>query len=212
MSKTMNIAFLVFVLLYMLGLFYVVDFLWLLKIIPIAITGVSVFKTQASSSRSVLIVALVFSGCGDLLLAFDEFIFGVAAFLLAQLSYALIFKAYWQSISTRWAMSVGLLIYMVFMAWLLLPSLGDLQLPVMAYLLVISAMGLLAVQSSLPIRWAVLGAVVFIISDSLIAVNKFISPVPFESYWIMSTYYAAQFMLVTSLLKSAKPQSKARKN
>ena len=98
MSKTMNIAFLLFVLMYMLGLYYVVDFLWLLKIIPIAILGMGVFKTQASSSRTVLLVALVFSGCGDLLLAFDQFIFGVAAFLLAQLSYALIFKSFWQGI------------------------------------------------------------------------------------------------------------------
>jgi uncharacterized membrane protein YhhN len=63
-------------------------------------------------------------------------------------------------------------------------------------------MGLLAVQSSLPIRWVLLGAMLFIISDSFIAINKFINPFPFESYWIMSTYYAAQFMLVTGFLKS----------
>jgi len=208
MSKIMNIAFLVFVLLYMLGLFYMVDFLWLLKIIPIIVLGGSVYKTQASLSRTMLIMALVLSGCGDLLLAIDQFIFGVAVFLLAQLSYAFIFKAYWQGISIRWAMSAGLLIYMLFMAWLLLPNLGDLQLPVMAYLLTIAAMGLLALHSSLPMRWAVLGALVFIISDSFIAINKFVSPLPFASYWIMSTYYAAQFMLVTSLVSSSRQLEK----
>ena len=92
------------------------------------------------------------------------------------------------------------------MVWLLIPNLGDLQLPVMAYFLAIAAMGLLAVQSSLPMRWAVMGAVLFIISDSFIAINKFISPFTFESYWIMSSYYAAQFMLVTGFIKSAKQQ------
>jgi uncharacterized membrane protein YhhN len=206
MSKAMNSAFLLFVLLYMLGLFYVVDFLWLLKIIPIVILVIGVLSTQASFTRSVLLVALAFSACGDLLLAFDKFIFGVAAFLLAQLSYALIFKTYWQGITTRWVVSIMLLVYMLLMAWLLLPSLGDLKIPVIAYLLAIGVMGFLAVQSSLNMRWAILGAMVFIISDSLIAINKFVHPIPFESYWIMSTYYAAQFMLVTSLLKSANSQ------
>jgi uncharacterized membrane protein YhhN len=206
MSKTMNSAFLVFVLLYMLGLYYLVDFLWLLKVIPIGILGIGVFNTQASFTRTVLLVALVFSACGDLLLAFDKFIYGVAAFLLAQLSYALIFKTYWQGITTRWLVSIVLLMYMLLMAWLLLPSLGDLKIPVIAYLLAIGVMGFLAVQSSLSIRWAVLGALVFIISDSLIAINKFVSPIPFENYWVMSTYYVAQFMLVISLLKSASLQ------
>jgi len=107
-------------------------------------------------------------------------------------------------------MSAGLLIYMLFMAWLLLPNLGDLQLPVMAYLLTIAAMGLLALHSSLPMRWAVLGALVFIISDSFIAINKFFSPLPFASYWIMSTYYAAQFMLVTSLVSSSRQLEKIK--
>jgi uncharacterized membrane protein YhhN len=206
MSKAMNGAFLLFVLLYMLGLFYLVDFLWLLKIIPIVILVIGVLSAQASYTRTVLLVALVFSACGDLLLAFDKFIFGVAAFLLAQLSYALIFKTYWQRITTRWVVSIMLLVYMLLMAWLLLPSLGDLKIPVIAYLLAIGVMGFLAVQSSLNMRWAILGAMVFIISDSLIAINKFVHPIPFESYWIMSTYYAAQFMLVTSLLKSANSQ------
>jgi uncharacterized membrane protein YhhN len=66
----------------------------------------------------------------------------------------------------------------------------------------IAAMGLMALQSSLPMRWAVLGAVLFIISDSLIAVNKFIYAFPFDSYLIMSSYYVAQFMLVTGILNS----------
>jgi uncharacterized membrane protein YhhN len=149
-------------------------------------------------------LALVFSGCGDLLLAFDEFIFGVAAFLLAQLSYAVLFRLYWQGIYNRWPLSVLLIMYMLVMVWWLIPNLGNLKLPVMAYLMAIAAMGLLAFQSSLPMRWAVLGAVLFMISDSFIALNKFIHPIPYESYWIMSSYYVAQFMLVTGFLHSVK--------
>lgn len=204
MSKNINVIFIFFVLLYMVSLTYEVDFLWLLKIIPIIVLVAGVLKTESSSTRFIVVLALFFSGCGDLFLAFDTFIFGVAAFLLAQLSYAILFRSYWQGIYNRWPLSVLLIIYMLGMSWLLIPNLGDFKLPVVAYLTTIAAMGLLAVQSSLPIRWAVLGAVMFIISDSFIAINKFVNPIPFENYWIMSTYYAAQFMLVKGFLNSVK--------
>lgn len=202
MSKPLNIIFLLAVLLYMGGLFSELDFLWLLKVLPIAVLGMAALKLQASTIRTILLWAIFFSACGDLLLAFDGFIYGVGAFLLAQLCYGFIFKFHWLSISRRWPMSVLLVIVMATMAWLLLPKLGNLQLAVLAYLCVIGLMGLLAVQSSFATRWAVVGALVFIVSDSLIAINKFLYPVPFESYWIMSTYYAAQFMLVSSFVKS----------
>jgi uncharacterized membrane protein YhhN len=204
MSKKMCAAFLFFVLLYMVSLSYVVDFLWLIKIIPIALLVGGVININPSSTRSILLLALVFSGCGDLFLAFDAFILGVAAFLLAQLSYAFLFRSYWQGLFKRWPLNFLLIIYMFGMAWLLIPNLDDLQIPVMAYLITITSMGLLAFQSSLPICWAVLGALLFIISDSFIAINKFINPFPFESYWIMRTYYAAQFMLVTGFVNSKK--------
>ncbi|WP_299074484.1 lysoplasmalogenase [uncultured Paraglaciecola sp.] len=207
MSKSICVAFFIFVIFYMLGLGFAVDFLWLLKVIPILILGAGVLTTKPSSTRSILLLALMFSACGDLLLAFDIFIYGVGAFLLAQLSYAFMFKSYWTGIAHRWPLSVLLIGGMVTMAWLLIPSLGDLKIPVMAYLCAIGAMGLLATQSSLPIRWSVLGAILFIISDSFIAVNKFIMPIPFEAYWIMSTYYGAQFMLVTGFLAAMKQQN-----
>jgi uncharacterized membrane protein YhhN len=209
MSKIISMIFLTFVLLYMVGLHYSLDFLWLLKIIPIAVLLCGVLKAKSSSMRTILLSALVFSGCGDLLLAFDEFIFGVAAFLLAQLSYARLFRHHWQGFYNRWHLSVLLLIYMLVMMWWLLPNLGNLQFAVVAYLIAIATMGLFAIQSSLPMRWAVLGAVLFIISDSFIAINKFINPIPYESYWIMSSYYVAQFMLVTGFLNSVKGQMKA---
>jgi uncharacterized membrane protein YhhN len=193
----------------MVSLHYVLDVIWLLKIIPIAILVAGVLKAESSSIRTILLLALLFSGCGDLLLAFDEFIFGVAAFLLAQLSYAVLFRHYWQGFLSRWPLSVLLIMYILIMVWLLIPNLGNLQLPVIAYLLSIAAMGLLALHSSLPMRWAVLGAILFIISDSFIAINKFINPLPYESYWIMSTYYGAQLMLVSGFLNSVRQDAEA---
>lgn len=208
MSKNMSVAFLFLSLLYLFALSYGVDFLWLLKIIPLVLLGAAVLNIAPSLIRSILLLALFCSGCGDVLLALDQFVYGVAAFLLAQLGYGLLFSRFWQGFYNRWYLSVVLIMYMLVMAWWLMPNLGELQLPVMAYLITIAAMGLVAVQSSLPLRWAVLGAVMFIVSDSFIAINKFVIPIPLETYWIMSTYYGAQFMLVTSFLKLAKQYHK----
>ncbi|MEP1446768.1 MAG: lysoplasmalogenase [Paraglaciecola sp.] len=204
MSKNMRLAFMSFSLAYLVSVNFVENFLWLLKVIPILLLAIAVSRTAPSQSRSVLLFALIFSGCGDLLLAVDEFIYGVAAFLVAQLSYGFLFSRTWNGITNRWPLSVVMVVYMVFMIWLLMPQLGELLLPVIVYLLAIATMGLLAIQSKLPMQWAVLGAVVFIISDSFIAVNKFIFAVPFETFWIMSTYYAAQFMLVVGFLAHQK--------
>lgn len=204
MSKSMSVAFLFFSLMYMLALAYGADLLWLLKVIPIAILSAAVLKTAPSLIRTFLLLALVCSGCGDLLLAFKQFIPGVAAFLLAQLSYALLFSRFWLGFYNRWYLSVAMIAYVLCMGYWLTPYLGDLKLPVLAYLIVIAIMGLLAVQSSLPWNRAVLGAMVFIVSDSVIAINKFVMPVPMDGFWVMSTYYLAQFMLVTSFIKSAK--------
>lgn len=204
MSKNMSIAFVGFSLLYLLSVSYLDAFLWLFKVIPILLLMIVVLRSQPDQTRTVLLFALIFSGCGDLLLAFDEFIFGVAAFLIAQLSYGFLFSRSCGRRGRRWPLSLLLVVYMFFMAWLLIPKLGELQLPVIVYLLAIATMGLLAIQSRLPMRWAVLGAVIFIVSDSFIAINKFIYVIPYETYWIMSTYYAAQFMLVVGFLAAQK--------
>lgn len=200
MSKGLTVAFLFFAGLYLVALNFDVAFLWLLKVIPIVILFVAVLKTPSSTKRTILLIALFLSGCGDLLLAFNLFIYGVAAFLLAQLSYAIMFKSYWQGFQKRWPLSMALMVCMLTMAWLLLPKLGELQIAVMAYLMAIGTMGILATQSSLPVRWAVLGALFFIASDTLIAINKFMMPLPLEGLWVMSTYYSAQFMLVLGFL------------
>jgi uncharacterized membrane protein YhhN len=93
---------------------------------------------------------------------------------------------------------------MLAMAFLLSPHLGELNTPVFAYLVVIGLMGLLATQSEMPLKWAVLGAFVFILSDSLIAIDRFLQPLPLSSYLVMITYYCAQWMLIQGALNKCK--------
>jgi alkylglycerol monooxygenase len=52
--------------------------------------------------------------------------------------------------------------------------------------------------------WVALGACVFMVSDSLIAINKFVTPVTLSPLWILATYYAAQLLIVHN---ARKPQA-----
>ena len=62
----------------------------------------------------------------------------------------------------------------------------------------------IAFQSSLPIRWAILGVVLFVIPEPFIAINQFVYLFVFESYIIMSGYYVAQIILEISSLQPVK--------
>lgn len=139
---------------------------------------------------------------GDMLLHFDFFVLGLSAFLIAQIQYAFIFYQYRNTEKGRTGLTLMLTIYLVGMTVLLYPYLDDMMIPVLAYLVVISIMGFFAIGSILPLKWAVLGALFFILSDSLIAINKFIYAVPFERVLVMSTYYAAQWMLIKGFLEN----------
>lgn len=177
---------------------------WLIKILPIMVLVIAVAKTPAFSGKTLLLLALVFSASGDILLEQGLFMAGVAAFLVAQLHYGVVFARRWSSIKTRWPISGLILVFMLVMVFLLSPHLGELQLPVFAYLVVIGLMGLLATQSNMPLRWAVFGAFVFILSDSFIAIDRFLLPLPLSGYLIMTTYYGAQWMIIQGALNEFK--------
>jgi len=76
-----------------------------------------------------------------------------------------------------------------------------LKIAVAAYVTVISLMASQAIGRATVLgttaAWRVaLGACIFMVSDSLIAVNKFVTPVELSSLWILATYYAAQMLIV----------------
>lgn len=204
MTKTTNLVFLTTSLLFLVVMTFNGPIPWLFKVLPIATLFWIVTTSATGVIRNSLWAALLFSAAGDILLELDFFIPGVAAFLLAQLCYAMLFVRSWNGIKRRWPISLVLLVYISAMVVVLFPNLGSLQVPVFAYLIVIAFMGLLATQSSMPLLWGVLGAFVFIASDSLIAIDKFVHPIAGRSYWIMVTYYAAQWMLVSGFIASAR--------
>lgn len=173
--------------------------------------------TSEDRNRSVL-VAIFFSLAGDTLLMFtgrDEmfFILGLAAFLIAHIFYIFSYRQH-KNASTpdelqgvqRIRLAFPIVLAGSGLVVVLYPALGGMKVPVLLYALTIVIMVLNALfrfgRTQSPSFWMVFaGAVLFMISDSLIAINKFMAPVSSASFLIMSTYIAGQFFIVEGLVR-----------
>ena len=174
---------------------------WLAKVLPILVLIGVAFDRVSDPTRSWVIAALVLSAVGDVTLAFEErgerlFLYGLASFLLAHLAYAGAFSAdalfdlSWSWIIVPVAAGVTL--------WLW-SDLGAHRVPVLAYVSVITIM-VIAALARRPFFPAVgLGAVIFMISDLLIAVDRFKFEIRARHSLVMSTYYLAQGLIVFGL-------------
>lgn len=173
------------------------------KALPILmLLGIAVFHRGHVSYW--LPIALIFSACGDILLALpiaNSFVLGLGSFLLAQCSYAMLLTK-WRSWDKKQAWMLALLVlFLLGMAALVIPNSGDMMVAIIPYMAVIGWMAYSAILATDTDKTIVLGAVFFVVSDSVIALNKFVVDVPFEGPIIMSTYYAAQYLLVTGIIK-----------
>lgn len=156
-------------------------------------------------------LAQLFSWIGDLLLEFQElFLFGLGAFLVAQIAYGWSFR-HWLKAEGNLAISHRVYAYLLpslLMSVLVIPrasQAGDLMIPIILYALVLSMVWALALQLGFHRfhhHWRVLvGATVFLISDSILAYHLFIAPIPHSGYAIMITYGVAQYFYLWAASK-----------
>lgn len=170
-------------------------------------------KTHPNSIRNFMILALIFSLEGDVFLMFDDqnpkfFMFGLAAFLIAHIMYIIVFLKHRNKSKQPFLFITILLIYAAGLFYVLKDSLGDMLIPVVAYMIVILTMATTAYlrKGNVPIQnynLVFLGAILFLVSDSLLALNMFYKPIPLANFLIMLTYGLAQFSIVLGILKQS---------
>ena len=158
-------------------------------------------------------IGMVFSLVGDILLMLpvDAFVAGLVAFLLGHLCFIRALVS-----DTRFAARpIALLVclaYGLLNLWALWPTLpGALHLPVVVYVVVLASMGGQAaarawVHGDDPLagaaQWAAGGALLFMLSDTLLAWNRFRFAIPLSALWVLATYYAAMWCLARSVRQS----------
>jgi len=181
---------------------------------PLIIPALAAFYIAGSKSRNKLyILALIFSFLGDVLLLDKSnlFLFGIAAFLITQLLYIAIFSKGLANSSL--GKKIGALfpfsLFFILLIRILKPGLNDFLIPVIIYGLAISLFGSVSllrylVKKNGTSMVLLIGAILFILSDSMIALNKFHEPRAYYSVSIMLTYILAQYLISAYMLKSEK--------
>ena len=172
------------------------------------------------SKNRMLIIGLVFCWIGDVLLMFEErgsvfFILGLASFLCGHLFYIF----YLSKLSAQpgeikqqdLLMLLPVAAYVSMLLYLLYPSLGSLKIPVTMYAVVLAGMLSMALRQLQKIDFKtaqlfVAGATSFVLSDSLLALNKFYHSFAQAGFLIMFTYCLAQYLIVSAAIKYTRLQ------
>lgn len=176
-----------------------------LTTILILLIAVQASTPELALYKYAIIAGLVCSLAGDifLMLPSDQFIPGLASFLVGHLFYIAAFTS-----GTGFGFSLWLLapfvIFGVVIFRVLSPHLGKMKLPVVAYMAVILVMAWQAWErlgqtGQIAALSASVGAVLFVVSDSALALDRFRGRFKSARALTLSTYYAAQWLLAFSV-------------
>jgi uncharacterized membrane protein YhhN len=177
-----------------------------LKALAVSPLAAIAFLLLRGRERWLLGSALAASTLGDVLLELHGlFVPGLGAFLGAHLCYATLFFREWPGrarLTNRQRLLLGLLLVSstALTVWLW-PGLGSLAVPVLFYIAALTAMAAAAIGADARYPPSAWGALLFVLSDSLIGIGRFRSPVPLSDYLVWGTYYVAQCCLALGYLR-----------
>lgn len=156
------------------------------------------------------VLGMFFCFLGDVLLMFkgaNFFIYGIAAFLLAHVVYIKITAGFLpRELTSKMITSAfPFVFFFAILMYLIYENLGEMLIPVVVYGVTISTFGSVAFlnyreEKSTENLWLFIGAIIFILSDSLIALNKFYQPNEVYGVSIMITYILAQFLICKAMI------------
>jgi uncharacterized membrane protein YhhN len=188
---------------------------WICK--PLLMVTLGLYYFFSADHRTVTVwLAILFSLAGDILLMFEGrdasfFMFGLAGFLLTHIFYIAAYRQHQREAEEnaltgvqKIRFSFPVVLAGTGLIVILLPNLGTLKIPVVIYALVLIIMVLNSIfrfgRTHNKSFWLVFGgSILFMLSDSLLAINKFLNPVNAAGFWIMGTYIFAQFFIIHGL-------------
>jgi len=190
-------------------------------IIP-ALGGYFFSSTRATAHplKKCIFLALFFSWAGDLFLLFvgkDSlfFLLGLSSFLIAHIFYIIFFHGVRviEAIKSRIIPLLIVAVYYTTLIFFLSPYLHDMKLPVRIYGVVISFMFMLAMHMLFLKNRKIgllmmLGALLFVISDSALAIDKFYQSFEGVGVIIMVTYGLAQLLITEGAIRYIKSSSR----
>jgi len=185
-------------------------------VLAIVFVAVRAMSMRAASRFDLFLgLGLVFSLVGDCLLMFDGFFIpGLVAFLIAHVFYIAVFKQGMPWFPSKRALLCTLGLGVAMYAFLFNGLNPVLRVAVAAYVVVISLMAAQAIGRATGLRdsasvGVAIGAGFFMLSDSLLATNKFAFPLPLAQLWVLGTYYVAQILIARNAQSGSRDASSA---
>ena len=181
--------------------FYILKPLTTILIIILAYT---LDPTYSILYKNLLIIGLIFSLMGDIFLMSERFFLpGLISFLCTHLLYIGGFHVETVTNHMAW-IGISLIIIGVVFYKFLFSHLGKLKIPVFIYLSVIVLMGWQAIQlnaywGTTSTLFAMVGSILFMVSDASLALNRFVKPLPQVQLVVLGTYYVAQWCIANSI-------------
>lgn len=169
-------------------------------------------KTNRNTTFYLMLGALFCSLLGDVFLLFENrsgifFILGLGSFLIAHVLFALTFIKKWNTNTPTnfWWIALLLLSYGILLFVILKDNLGALKVPVILYIMGILAMVITAYRrkGNVPkssFNLVFIGALFFVLSDSVLAIDKFMVAIPLSHIIVMGTYATAQYLITKGIL------------
>lgn len=159
---------------------------------------------RVRTNKGLILAGLVFCMFGDGLLHW--FLIGLSCFLIGHIIYIFGFLKRWTFSALRFLSILPLLAFDFFIGNLLVQALqesgkDDLIIPVIFYIGAISIMAWAAFMTGN--LFAIIGSLLFVVSDTVLSWNMFVSDVPYSHVLIMTTYYAAQYCIASSVRQTS---------
>ena len=213
MSK-IKITFLIFVLVSILDIIGVIFKIPTLIVVfkPLILLSLVVLYIVSSSERNkIYILALICSFLGDVFLIFEGefyFIAGLLSFLIAHLLFIrIVVKRLQKNLYSKIVVSIiPFLTFYLVLIFTLKNSLGELLIPVIIYGLTIAVFGMVSLidylnTKSIKSLYMLIGAVIFMFSDAILAVNRFYKSEHTLEVLVMITYVFAQYLIYKSMIQ-----------
>lgn len=186
-----------------------------MKLIPMALIILLAFQTNNIFSRTykkLILFGLFICMIADA--AIYWFLAGLITFFVGHIFYIFAFRHMSRKPMPKWVGALLLLYGGIMAVWLVGTQFQAdnmiLGLAILAYITIILLMGWQAIRTRMPL--AIIGALLFIFSDSVLAIDRFIEPIPYRDAFVMITYYAAQFFIAKSIGSKIVKLSVNRKN
>ena len=160
-----------------------------------------------------IVIGLVASLAGDVALLWpvQGFLVGLVAFLLGHLSYLVALTRRVKFLASPPAFGVWAIVAASVLAGLWAGVPAELRAPVLLYVCALAAMAAQATSVWLArrehadaARWRIvaIGGALFVLSDAILATDKFVGGIPLPTLWNLSIYWVAQWFIACAAVAS----------